>query len=517
MSPNQENPFAESDEDALSPAFLAQDPPLDPELRSLLQGVKTAPPPDYFEQFWSELSPRLTPLKPEPWSVRVLKLIKSPPAISVAAAVLAVAFLMPKQNGLFDRATKQAEIPAAVLQLEGNSGSLDTTHAKRLPGGGQVGTRPDLSIDESRLRAAQDKNQPAAAPPMVLGAAKEEERAPVNEEDSLTGSQTELKKQKSNDLLANRQEGQTNQGRANQDLKERATIAAPSSPIPLLQGYNQADYLVKSATLGVEVPQLTQAFTATSLIVNQHNGYIVSSTMSRPENGMASAQISFKVPKQHLLTVIEKIEKTGEVRNKNIRSEDLWKQVQTQKLDQDDLQIQIQDNPDKASLRRLKRQLREQVLKRQEFEQMLRMASVELQLTQKAPSRFWNLEGVGEQIQYKLNRALGDTLKLLVEILVVLPPLLIYFGSAWLLWLLLKLILVQRLALLSSRALAIAYLLGLLFFPLALGGKELFSATLLFATLLGAGAGIKALIQRWQKPSPKIEPAPLDPEDLPPP
>ncbi len=63
----------------------------------------------------------------------------------------------------------------------------------------------------------------------------------------------------------------------------------------------------------------------------------------------------------------------------------------------------------------------------------------------------------------------------------------------------------------------IAYLLGLLFFPLALGGKELFSATLLFATLLGAGAGIKALIQRWQKPSPKIEPAPLDPEDLPPP
>lgn len=124
---------------------------------------------------------------------------------------------------------------------------------------------------------------------------------------------------------------------------------------------------------------------------------------------------------------------------------------------------------------------------------------------------------MGEQIQYKLNRALGDTLKLLVEILVVLPPLLIYFGSAWLLWLLLKLILVQRLALLSSRALAIAYLLGLLFFPLALGGKELFSATLLFATLLGAGAGIKALIQRWQKPSPKIEPAPLDPEDLPPP
>jgi len=521
MSPEHENSFSESDEDALSPEFLAEDPPIEPELRALLQSVKTSPPPDYFEQFWNELNPRLAPLKPEPWSVRVLKLIKSPPAISVAAAVLAVALLIPKQNGLFDRALQQAEAPSSKVLQEGRqnlAGSLDTTHAKRLPGGGQVGTRSDLLGNERSLLGGQDKNQPAA-PPMVLGAAKEEESAPADEVDSLTRNQTELKKQKSYDLLASRPEGQTSQSQAGQDLKERSAIAAPppASPIPLLQGYNQADYLVKSATLGVEVPQLTQAFTATSLIVNQHNGYIVSSTMSRPENGMASAQISFKVPKQHLLTVIEKIEKTGEVRNKNIRSEDLWKQVQTQKLDQDDLQIQVQDATDKAAQRRLKRQLREQVLKRQEFEQMLRMASVELQLTQKAPSRFWNLEGVGEQIQYKLNRALGDTLKLLVEILVVLPPLLIYFGSAWLLWLLLKLILVQRLALLSSRALAIAYLLGLLFFPLALGGKELFRATMLFAALIGAGAGIKALIQRWQKPLSKVEPAPLDPEDLPPP
>jgi hypothetical protein len=176
--------------------FWPRIPPLDPELRSLLQGVKTAPPPDYFEQFWSELNPRLTPIKPEPWSVRVLKLIKSPPAISVAAAVLAVAFLMPKQNGLFDRATKQAEIPAAVLQLEGNSGSLDTTHAKRLPGGGQVGTHSGLILDESRLRAGQDKNQPAAAPPMVLGAAKEEERAPVNEERQSFPQSNRVKKAK---------------------------------------------------------------------------------------------------------------------------------------------------------------------------------------------------------------------------------------------------------------------------------------------------------------------------------
>lgn len=502
MNPEKENPFSESEEDPLSPEFLTEDPPLEPELRTLLQSVKTVPPPAYFDQFWQELSPRLTSLKPEPWSVRVLKLIKSPPAISVAAAVLAVALLIPKQNGIFDQVSKQAEVPASVSTQAGSS--LDTTHAKRLPGGGQVGTRPDLLRDEGRLLRGQDKSEPAA-PPMVLGAAKEEESPPVNEADNL--AQTELKKQKTQDLLAARPESQDNQ--------VREKMAAPNSPIPLLKGYNQADYLVKSASLGVEVPQLTQAFTAVSLIVNQHDGFIVRSDMSRPENGAASAQISFKVPKQHLLTVIEKIEKTGEVRNKNIRSEDLWKQVESQKLDQDDLQLQIQDATDKAAQRRLKRLLREQILKRQEFEQMLRMASVELQLTQKAPQRFWNLEGVGEQLQYKLNRALGDTLKLLVEILVVLPPLLIYFGSAWLLWLLLKYILVQRLALLSPRALAIAYLLGLLFFPLALGGKELFRSTLLFAALLGAGAGIKALIQRWQKPVEKS--APLAPEDLPPP
>lgn len=527
MSPEQENPFSESDEDALSPAFLAEDPPIEPELRGLLQRTKTAPPPDYFEQFWQELNPRLTPIKPEPWSVRALKLIKSPSAISVAAAVLAVALILPSVQittfkfsssdggGAFDKVSTELGRLAQMPNQRAPSGesSLDTTHAKRLPGGGQVGTRSDLLGDESRLRAGQDKNQPAAAPPMVLGAAKEEETPPAQEEDSVSRSQSEGKKQKSLDLLANRQESQDLK-----DLKERSAVAAPpASPIPLLQGYNQADYLVKSATLGVEVPQLTEAFTATSLIVNQHNGYIVSSNMSRPENGQASAQISFKVPKQHLLAVIEKIEKTGEVRNKNIRSEDLWKQLQTQKLDQDDLQTQVQAATDRDALRKLKRQLREQIIKRQEFEQMLRMASVELQLTQKAPTRFWNLEGVGEQIQYKLNRALGDTLKLLVEILVILPPLLIYFGSAWLLWLLLQLILVRRLALLSKRALAIAYLLGLLFFPLALGGKELFTATLLFASLLGAGAGIKALIQRWQKTSTQIEPAPLAPEDLPPP
>jgi hypothetical protein len=482
------------EDEGLSPADLLIDPAAEPELQALLQSVKTAPPEDYFETFWSELNPRLLSLKPEPWSVRVLKLIKSPPAISVAAAVLVLAFVLPNSNSFFEKATQQVQAPSRSEQATGfaERQSIDTTHAKRLPNGGRVSTRSDLLRDQSPVVEEDKNNLPAAAPPMVLGAAKEESTA--NNED--------LKKQK--DIL---QEKSSN--------RVAAEPASPPAKIPLLEGYNQADYLVKSANLGVEVPQLNQAFSATSEIINQHGGYIVSSQMSRPEQGPASAQISFKVPKQHFLKVIEKIEKTGEVRNKQIHSEDLWLQVQRQKLDQADLQGRVDENKGKPDQRALKRQLKEAELKKQEFEQMLRMASLELQLTQKAPSRFWNLDSVGEQLQYKLNRALGDTLKLLVEILVFLPPLLIYFGCAWLLWLLLKLILVQRLALLNSRALAIAYLLGLLFFPLALGGKELFRATLLFAALLAAGNGIKLLLQRWRKPT-AVEPAPLDPEDLPP-
>ncbi|PIQ24449.1 hypothetical protein COW36_24675 [bacterium (Candidatus Blackallbacteria) CG17_big_fil_post_rev_8_21_14_2_50_48_46] len=476
------------DENSEKSEEWTQDPPADPGLHTLLQSLKQEPPADYFEQFWTELQPQLTPAVSESWALRLLRQLKSPPALSVAAAVLVIALLIPTGVLKTGQPLLQAEAPTGV-QEQTEAQSLDTSRAKTLPGGGRVAARNEGLIAQNQPlledanRVERDQDKAVTEEPMVLGAARQ-------------------------DLLA--EDAKTKEERPAAPALKKDNQARK---IPILQGYNQADYLVKSATLGVEVARLDQAFSSVSKLMTEHGGYIVSSEMSRPEEGTATARISLKVPKQHFLTVIEQIEKTGEVRSKQIRSEDLWLQLQRQKIEIDDLQTQVNENKEnKAQQRALKRQLREQELQRQEFEQMLRMASLDLVLTQKAPSRFWSLGDVGEQLRVRLNRALQDTLRMLVNILVFLPPLLIYFGCAWLIWLLLKLVLVTRLELLSPRALSIAYLLGLLFFPLAMGGKDLFRATLLFAALLTAGVGIKTLLGRLRKPEPPAV-APADQEE----
>lgn len=445
-----------------------EDPPPELELRALLQRIRQTPPDDYFDTFWTELSPRLhSTVPPQPWVLRLLHLLKSPPALSVAAAVLVVALLLPQ--GLFSQNPPQKSAEFSVQ----SPSNLDTSRAKALPQGGRVvarneQARRDLLLDEQLPLSEQDKSQPQKS--MVLGAAGPTASA---EPDNRPAAPTDR-------------------------YEQTAVAPLAQTPIPVLQGYNQADYLVRSAALTVEVQKLVQAFAQVSQVITAQGGYIVSSEMSRPEQRTAWARLSLKVPRQKFLPALSALEGMGEVRSKQIRSEDLWLQVQRQQMTEADLRERLASALP-GEQRALKQQLHEQKIQRLQFEQMLRMASIELQLTQKAAVRFWQMEGIGEQLRMRLNQALHDTLRLLVNIIVVLPPLFIYFGCAWLVWRLLQTVLVTHLALLSTRALGMAYLLALLFFPLALGGRDLFRATLLFVALLTGAAGIRLLLQRWKR------------------
>ncbi|PKL77638.1 MAG: hypothetical protein CVV27_04895, partial [Candidatus Melainabacteria bacterium HGW-Melainabacteria-1] len=96
-------------------------------------------------------------------------------------------------------------------------------------------------------------------------------------------------------------------------------------------------------------------------------------------------------------------------------------------------------------------------------------------------------------------QSLQTSTRILAEVLLLAPPLLIFAGLAWLGWLLLKRILITHLALVQPRLLAMIYLLGLVYFPLSLAGGPILATSLAFALLLTSLWALKTIYSWAQK------------------
>ena len=251
------------------------------------------------------------------------------------------------------------------------------------------------------------------------------------------------------------------------------SLETPSAELdnegPIQQAELQLDVTELATSLG-RIEQLTQA----------QGGYSVTSELSQPETGPAVAQMRLKVPAGQLQALLAQIEQQGTLRHKQLKSEDRETQANTWDPQPNASTEPEQTTPENPNTQTV-------------------FSTISLQLTQKTAVGFWDQAQTLTLIKARFNQILSETLRLTFNLFSLLPALLIYFGCAWLLWKLLYLGLIARMQLLAPQTLAIAYLLGLLFFPLLAGEQALFRVTLLIGMLMGGSIGVRHLM-RQRKP-----------------
>lgn len=284
------------------------------------------------------------------------------------------------------------------------------------------------------------------------------------------------------------------------------------APVPpprfgdLGHGFNAPGYLVKSASLQLEVANLQQSFASLTTLAEKYQGYIVDSEMSNAESRQPGARLSLKLPSARLGAALAELNGLGTVRSQQIKTEDLWLQIKRQELEIGHLQKLGQTKAKTAGPEDGQYQIRLQQLERLRLEDMLKMATVSLNLSERAP--FWDLRPLGEELRGKSYEALATTTRLLAQVLLFLPPLLIFLGLAWIGWLLLRAVLVGRLALLNEKHLGAMYAGGLVFFPLTAIGPRALGPVIIFVLLLGAIWSSRLLLRRLRPPTAPVPPAP---------
>lgn len=505
-TPNEDIPI-----DALSPedeAFLQ---------RFLAEAGET-PPEGYEEQLWESMAPRLTPKKGF-WP-RLSGLVKGHTQLLSAAAVMIIAIVVP-------------------LKV------LDTPFLKQSPSAQSfsVGSAPEAEIQD----AAQPKES------MVLGSGRSNHEQPVEKtEEESSASKSEVYKitknepkigdykSKSSRLLSRsngnerRRQVKDNNGFKNgtldldqqqvarapeakkqvlkdklADLKEMdvqpakpSLIVPPSNSPTSTRHYNVQDYLVRRGSVRLEVPELQKGFQKISQVVASFQGFIVESEFRKSEKGQATATFKVKLPKASLMDALAQMEQEGIVREKQIKSEDVWLKMQKERLNTQRLNEQIAvAKQKKQDPKALKYQLEEQKLKNEQYQQMLSYATLYVTLFEKvSPYGSW----VSDRTWRKLHRMVRDTTDMLVELLVILPPVLLFLGCAWVVWKLLSWALVSRLALVTAPVLGWIYVAGLVFFPVYFAGEGLLNSVLLFVSLIafvwGANTFFKWFKNRQQRP-----------------
>lgn len=279
-------------------------------------------------------------------------------------------------------------------------------------------------------------------------------------------------------------------------------VAAPEPALSGLgQGYNAPGYLIKAGSLQLESDDIQQAFGRVSALTDKYQGYLVNSSLSNYGQGTASATLQVKLPSGKLSAALTELDALGTVRSKQITTEDIWLQLQQQRLEIEYLQDTAKTS--KSSTPASRHQIRQQQLERLRLEQSLRMATLEITLTQKPA--IWNLAPLGTELGQKAQQSLTVTARLLADVLLYLPPVLVFLGLAWLGWLLLGHLLITRLGLMAERPLAGVYLLALVFFPLyAVGGLGAAGAFSILLGLIWAGSLLVAYLRR--KPVPAVQP-----------
>lgn len=279
-------------------------------------------------------------------------------------------------------------------------------------------------------------------------------------------------------------------------------VAAPAPALSGLgQGYNAPGYLIKAGSLQLESDDIQQAFGRVSALTDKYQGYLVNSSLSNYGQGTASATLQVKLPSAKLSAALTELDALGTVRSKQITTEDIWLQLQQQRLEIEYLQDTAKTS--KSSTPASRHQIRQQQLERLRLEQSLRMATLEITLTQKPA--IWNLAPLGTELGQKAQQSLTVTARLLADVLLYLPPVLVFLGLAWLGWLLLGHLLITRLGLIAERPLAGIYLLGLVFFPLyAVGGLGAAGAFSILLGLIWAGSLLVAHLRR--KPVQPVQP-----------
>lgn len=256
-------------------------------------------------------------------------------------------------------------------------------------------------------------------------------------------------------------------------------------------GYNAPAYLLKQASMQLEVGNIQESFGRISALTEKYHGYVVDSGMSNYESSQPSATLSLKLPADKLSAALAELDGLGTVRNQQIKTEDLWLQIKRQALEVERAQGQAKATEPGASRREQEYQIKQQKLEQLRLEQMLKMATVSLGLAERAP--FWDLRPLGEELRSKSFASLQTTTRLLAEALLFLPPLLLFLGLAWLGWMLLRQVLISRLGLLSERSLGAIYVSALIFFPICAVGPQALGPVLLFGLLLGAGWASRTL------------------------
>lgn len=279
------------------------------------------------------------------------------------------------------------------------------------------------------------------------------------------------------------------------DLNEAEDTVLPALQADFSHGFNVASALIKTASLQLELDELAPAVTKIQGIVEGYKGYVVDASFSDTLQNQTSGHLQIKVPSAELTKALAEIEALGKIQAKQIRTEDLWFKLQQQKLEQERLAGRDSGKSPQARSEQ-QYQLKKRALERQQLEQMLKMATLDIRLSQRAP--MMNFGPLQLELNQKLQQAVYASSRMLVDLLVMLPPLLLGLSAAWLGWIILRKLLVAKLELLSERHLTLVYLLAWVFFPLYALGSQGLGAALLFAGLIGLLSGTHQL-KLWLK------------------
>ena len=82
-------------------------------------------------------------------------------------------------------------------------------------------------------------------------------------------------------------------------------------------------YIIRSATMNIFVLSVFKSVKSIEKTANNFEGFISDSTLNNIEGSIPAATLTLRVPEKHFDKVIELIEKTGTVTNKNIKGEDV--------------------------------------------------------------------------------------------------------------------------------------------------------------------------------------------------
>lgn len=279
-----------------------------------------------------------------------------------------------------------------------------------------------------------------------------------------------------------------------------ATIVAPPTPKPaaLVNQSNYASFLIRQGTLSLEVKQVDQAFRSIEDIVDKSQGYIVSATLNQPDEGRANADIQLKVPRKFMTQVTAELEALGSVRQKTLRSEDIWLNYQQQQIEIEHTQGQLNQTTQPTDRLALQKQIKQEKIERLRLQQMLNMSTLDLHLSETAVSQIWDMQQTWESILQQLVRSGRETLLMLTAVVAFIPPLLVYILVGYIGIRLLKWLLVARLNILPERTLYTLAIMALVYFPLYWSNRRTSEAIFSFTLLAMLWWSGKTLLEWWR-------------------